>query len=127
MINHKTLLNLSIALLVLMPSTALPARKQKASLPSFSFGDRTRAEAGVVADILDQLFLGNLDMPDGYVSFEGEFRISLRVKRVLFGPISKGPIAVNTYVHTYLNSKSRNDRFYLIRSDGGEWWIAGHP
>jgi len=127
MINHKTLLNLSIALLVLLSSTALPARERKANLPSFSFGDRSRAEAGVVADILDQLYLGHVDAEDGYMSFDGEFRISLEVKRVLFGPVSTGPLAVNTYMHTYLNAKSRNNEFYLTRSNHGEWWIADHP
>lgn len=116
-----------VAIALTLPAGASPVHKAKAKLPSFTFGERAHAQAGVVADILDQRYTRLIDDANGSILFDGKFRISLRVKWVLFGPIVPGEMAVNAFMHTDLNTESTNNRFYLTKGEDGEWWIAGHP
>jgi len=88
-----------------------------------AIGDRACAKAEVEAEILDQLYLGQLPAPKGYISLDGLNRASLKVHRVLFGPLTKGRMSVNFVAPENLREKVKL-RFYLAPDEHGEWWIA---
>lgn len=95
-----------------------------ATLPADAGSGKACVEAVVIADVVDQLYIEPTKAPPGYIPIDGLFRDSLKVKRVMSGPVERGPLAVNAVAHTYMSKEwARNRRFKLLRDQHGEWWI----
>jgi len=87
-------------------------------------GDKDCAKAEIVGDILDQLYYEPVRLPPPDISTDGFYRASLKVERVVHGPLSKGPLSVNFIAHNYFNPENRHIRFFLRQAKSGEWWIV---
>ncbi len=102
----------------------LPFAAAAAQSSHIVIGDKDCAKAEIVGDILDQLYYEPVRLPPPDISTDGFYRASLKVERVVYGPLSKGPLSVNFIAHNYFDPENRHIRFFLRQAGSGEWWIV---
>jgi hypothetical protein len=89
---------------------------------ALAIGDKTCADAEVVANIKSQVW-ESLSIPDPHaIVTDGLVHLTLRVEKVIYGPIVRGPLAVIAVAPNYLNSSVK--LFFLQTTNRREWRIA---
>ena len=88
-----------------------------------TLGEKGCADAGFVATVGNQSYEPVPDVPKGWISMDVLLQVTFNVKKVMFGPISRGPLPVSFVRHEELPDVIKQWRIFARRKGAG-WTLS---